>query len=50
MAHTYVKYINADGLSQAGPEGALFKDTITMEGSRVVKSVITPVGGDSETS
>lgn len=44
--HTYVKYINADGMSQVSPEGAIFKDTITMDGMTVVKSVITAVTGE----
>lgn len=41
--HTYVKYIDANGMSQASPEGAVFKDTITMDGLKIVRSVITPV-------
>ncbi|MDD9813969.1 MAG: hypothetical protein OXU37_06890 [Thaumarchaeota archaeon] len=41
--HTYVKYINADGMSQAGPEGAIIKETITMDGLDVVKSVMEAV-------
>jgi len=41
--HTYVKYITLDGISQATPEGAAFKDTITLDGVDVVKSVIAPV-------
>jgi len=41
--HTYVKYINHDGLSQASPEGALFKQTIMMDGMDIIKSAIGPV-------
>ncbi|RNJ74848.1 MAG: hypothetical protein EB833_00050 [Thaumarchaeota archaeon S13] len=41
--HTYTKYIGPEGMSQASPEGALFKETITMDGLDVVKSVMGPV-------
>ena len=41
--HTYVKYISPEGISQASPEGAMVKETITMDGLDVVKSVIGPV-------
>lgn len=45
--HTYVKYVTIDGISQATPEGAAFKDTITMDGLDVVESVLSPItGGD----
>lgn len=40
---TYVKYITIEGISQASPEGAAFKDTITMDGLNIVKSVISPI-------
>lgn len=41
--YTYVKYISPDGFSLHTPEGAAMKDTITMRGLDVVRSVITPV-------
>jgi len=41
--HTYVKYINHDGLSQASPEGAMFKETITMDGMSVIESRISAI-------
>jgi len=41
--HAYVKYINDGGLSQMSSEGAMFKQTITMDGFNITKSVIGPV-------
>jgi len=41
--HTYVKYITLDGVSQAHPEGAAMKQTITMDGMDIVESRIEAI-------